>query len=383
MTPRAPRPPRPGTARDQETWWARLRELGDFEFTPKKIKPVALMDFCRAMSVFLTAGIPVLDVLDTMREDIKDRRLLRAIDDIGVSLRAGSNFSTAIAAHDRALPHYFVHMVRAAEETGQLAPILDQLATDIERDIEARRTVRSAMTYPAIVIVLAMISIGVLIGFVLPRYADYFDDLGTDIPWSTQVLVNLSDFVLTVGPYFTLIALILAVIVGLALGTEPGRRIRDKLLLDAPLIGRVVLYAQLERFCRVLSAMIAAGVPLPEALELSARSAGNRAFRDRIEVARQAMLAGSGVAGPLRETGLFPSTAVAMIRAGEETGTLEERLAATAAYYSKEVSYRLKKLTDLLEPIAVIVVGLVVGFVALAILSAVYGVFEGFKENNP
>jgi type IV pilus assembly protein PilC len=158
-----------------------------------------------------------------------------------------------------------------------------------------------------------------------------------------------------------------------------GRVFRDRVVLRIPMVGSILQFATVERFCRMLSSMVQAGVPLPVALDLAANGAGNRAFGEKIAVARRQMIEGAGLSEPLAATGMFPAAAIQMMRVGEETGTLEQRLDDISVFYGKELEYRLKRLTDLLEPTAVVIVGIIVGFVAIAIISAIYGVFNGTK----
>ena len=353
-----------------------LQRILQFEVSAKKIKPIELMHFCRYMSVFLAAGIPILDALETVRNDTKDKTLRTVIGEIAMSLRTGENFSTAIEAHHRALPNFFVSMVRAAEETGQLAVVLGQMAEYIDRDVEAKRKTKSALVYPAIVVSLSFVSIGVLIGFVLPRFVDFFESFNAKLPLPTRILVWISKTVQEYGPFVGGGAVLLAILIAIGMLTEQGKFVRDTILLRTPVVRKVVLFAVVERFCRILSSMVQAGVPLPVAIDLASKGGSNQAFGARIAVARRKMVEGAGLSTPLDETGLFPPAAIQMLRVGEETGSLEARLEEISTFYAKELSYKLKRLTDLLEPISVVIVGVLVGFVAIAIISAIYGVFN-------
>jgi type IV pilus assembly protein PilC len=163
--------------------------------------------------------------------------------------------------------------------------------------------------------------------------------------------------------------------------SESGLRIRHSLLMRIPVLGEIVRYSAVERFCRIIAAMMRAGVPLPEALASAIESTNNQVFVDGLRVARDEMLEGEGVAAPLERTGLFPPAAVQMARVGEETGTLDTQLESAAVYYSRELEYKLRRLTDLFEPAVIIVMGVVVGFVAVALISAMYGVFSGDTED--
>ena len=357
----------------------RARTLLQFEVTTKKVKPVHLMNFCRYLSVFLTAGVPILEALEIIQSDTSDKKLKLAITDISLALRAGDNLSTAVQAHRKAFPTFFVSMLHSAEETGQLAPVLGQISRYIERDIEAKRKFKSALLYPAIVIGLSMVSVTILVVFVLPRFVTFFKDFDTRLPLPTRMLIAISDFVVSSGLIVVGVFAVIVAVVGGGSMTGQGRVILDRVVLRAPLVGKVFRFAIVERFCRILGSMVQAGVPLPVAIELAANGASNRAFGEKMVTAKRRMIEGEGLYAPLAGTGMFPPAAVQMMRVGEETGTLEERLDEISIFYGQELEYRLKRLTDMLEPIAVVVVGIVVGFVAVALISAIYGVFNGTK----
>lgn len=377
--PKAPKPPKPQRpAGDGESLLSKLSAL-NVSIGQAKIKPAKLMHFCRFMSVFLIAGIPILEALETVRADTKDKRLKKLITQISTDLRAGETFSSSVAAHSKGLPGFFVHMVRAAEETGQLAETLGQLADYIDRDVEAKRKIKSAIMYPTIVIVMSMASVAVLIGFVLPRFMSFFEEFDAELPLPTKILIAISNFAINYGPMIAVGAMVTGVVLFLGNLTEQGKLVRDTVTLKTPMISTIVVYAVVERFCRVMAGMVQAGVPLPTALELAANGAGNRRFAQRVRAARQKMLSGGGLTGPLSATKMFPESAVQMLRVGEETGTLEQQLTEVSQFYGKELAYTLKKRTDMLEPLAVVIVGVLVGFVAVAIVSAVYGVYNGTR----
>jgi type IV pilus assembly protein PilC len=355
---------------------SRMSRAMSLEIGVKKVKPIHLMKFCRFMSVFLVAGIPILEALDIVRADTRNRTLRKMIVQVSADLRAGETFSTAISAHARRLPGYFSPMVRAAEETGQLAEVLSHAGDYIDRDIEARRKIKAAITYPIIVVMMSLVSVAILIGFVLPRFVKFFEEFHAQLPLPTRILVAVSKWVITWGPTVAITSGSLLVVLVLLNFTEFGKLGRDTVLLHTPLISGIVVYAVVERFCRVMAGMVQAGVPLPVAVDLAAKGAGNRRFAKRIGRARREMLGGGGLSGPLIATKLFPESAVQMLRVGEETGTLEAQLTEVSNFYGKELAYRLKRRTDMLEPAAVVIVGLLVGFVAVAIISAIYGVYQ-------
>lgn len=358
------------TARRTAARWMQL------EITPRKVKPTELMNFSRQAAAFLRAGIPILDALALLSEETKNKLLRSILADTATSLRNGSSFSDGLARRADAFPPYFLAMVRSAELTGQLDAVLDQLAIYIERDLEARRKVKSALTYPSVVAFLAVCSVVVLAGYVLPRFKTFFGSLGARLPLPTRMLLATTNLITTIWPLLVAAAVGLLVGVVAMIRTEAGRRFRDRMLLRLPALRHVVRYAIVERFCRVLAALIAAGVPIPDALAVAADGTGNRVFQRALGKAREAMIRGEGLARPLAAIDLFPAGAHQMIRVGEATGTLDDQLLFAAGYYERELNYRLKRLTDLFEPAIIVFMGLVVGFVAVALVSAMYGIFN-------
>ncbi|MFJ8043965.1 type II secretion system F family protein [Kitasatospora sp. NPDC096147] len=352
------------------------RSLLQLELTARKVDLVELSNFSRQMAAFVKAGVPVLDALEIIRAETKDRKLAEVLADVMDSLRFGEGFAAAMAAHRRALPPFYVAVLHSAEATGELDVVMAQLARYIERDVEARRSVRSALTYPSLVMVLAVAVVVILVVFVLPRFEAFFASFDAELPLPTRMLLGFTDFVTAWYPVIVgaLAGLVVAVAAGLR--TEPVRALRDRLLLAVPVLGDVVRFLVIERFCRILTSMIKAGVPVPEALTLAGAGADNLVYERSVATARTEVLEGGGISRPIARTGLFPGAVTQMMRVGEETGTLDEQLENVSDFYEKELQHRIKRLTGLFEPAVVVLVGAVVGFVAVALLSAIYGVYS-------
>ena len=351
-----------------------------FEITKEKVKRVELMHFSRQLAVFVKAGIPIIDGLEAIAEETPSKVLRRVLDDMVEGLKGGTPFADAAAAHPEAFPDFYVSVLRSAELTGNLDAVLSQLSEYIERDLDARRKVTSALVYPGIILGMACVVTVVLTVFVLPRFSDFFDSLDAELPMSTKILLSISGFA---GSWGWLVGLsIVALVALLALGkrTARGKRIFDATLLRIPGLGDVIRHAILERFCRVLASRVTAGVPLPEALRVTAEVSGNATYKEGIAGAREAMLRGEGLARPLAATGLFPGAARQMFRVGEETGTLDDQLRTAAGYFDRELEYKLKRFTALFEPAVIVLMGLVVGFVAIAMVQAMYGIFNQVQD---
>jgi type IV pilus assembly protein PilC len=346
------------------------------EVTAPRVKRAEVMHLSRQLGAFIRAGLPLIDAVHTLGEESRNSSVRRMMAQVEEGLRAGERLSDCFDAHPKIFPEFYRGILRSAELTGQLDTVLEQLARYLERDLDARRKVKSAMIYPGAIAGMSMVTVAVLAGFVLPRFKVFFASLHAQLPLPTRMLLAVTDF-LTAWWWAVLFGLGGAgLLIFLALRTETGRVARDRLLLKVPVLGPTIRFALVERFCRILSSMVGAGVSLPEALRVATESLRNRVFMRALARVGEAMLEGEGIAAPLAATGQFPPTAARMLRVGEETGTLDSQLETTAHYYEGELDYRLKKLTALFEPVVIVVMGLIVGFVAVALVSAMYGIFN-------
>ena len=346
------------------------------EISGPRIKRSDLMHLSRQLAAFIKAGLPILDAVHTIGAESENSSLRRMMNDIEDGLRTGERFSDCLDRHAKVFPDYYRGIVRSAELTGELDTVLARLAFYLERDLEARRKIKAALLYPAIIAAMSVVTIVVLAVYVLPRFKTFFEGLNAKLPLPTRMLLAITDFL--TNWWWALAAGIAFVVLAVfgALRTERGRYARDKLFLHLPIIGTTIQYALVERFCRVLASMVGAGVNLPEALRVATDSLRNRVYVQGLSHVTEAMLEGQGIAAPLARSGLFPATASQMLRVGEETGSLDAQLETTAQYYEVELDYKIKKLTAVFEPAVIVVMGLIVGFVAIALVSAMYGIFR-------
>ncbi|HZU79258.1 MAG TPA: type II secretion system F family protein [Acidimicrobiales bacterium] len=358
---------------------AERKSIMQFELTRKKVSRRELMHFSRQMGVFLRSGIPVLEALDVMCEDTSDKLLQRVVAEMGDSLRAGETLADAADKHPEAFPPFYLGILRSAEVSGNLDTVLDQLSDYLERDDEARRKITSALIYPSLVLALSIVAVVVITTFVLPKFKTFFASLNAKLPLPTRILLDITKVLTDQWYIFVGIAAIAVLAVVLAMTTEQGKEIRDKVVIQVPVLGDLVTTAILERFCRIMYSMVAAGVPIPEALMVTSQATSNGVFQRGLSSARDGMLRGEGLAGPLSATGLFPTVARHMFRVGESTGSMDDQLETAANYFDRELTYKLAHFTSLFEPAVLVFVGVVVGFVAIALISAMYGIFHQVK----
>jgi type IV pilus assembly protein PilC len=348
----------------------------DVELWAKKVKREQVMHLSRQLSAFIRAGLPLLTAVRTLGEEADNPTVRAMLEDVEDGLRSGDTFSDCLDRHPKVFPDYYRGILRSAELTGQLDTVLDQLSTYLERDLDSRQKVKAALIYPGVIAAMSAVTVVLLSTFVLPRFKVFFEGMNAKLPLATRMLLAVTNFM--TQWWWALLGGTFLVIVSVYLigRTGPGRYQRDRLFLSLPVIGVTIRYALVERYCRILASMVDAGVALPEALVVASGSLHNAVYTRALSKVSLAVLEGEGIAGPLARSRLFPATAVQMMRVGEDTGTLDAQLEVTARYYERELDYKLKKVTALFEPAVIIAMGLIVGFVAVALVSAMYGVFN-------
>ncbi len=336
-----------------------------------------VLTFTHQLGTLVEAGLP-LDRALVILEDLAPNPRLRAITtDLLKGIRGGSSLAEAMAKHQpRPFSRLAVNMVRAGEKGGVLEATLKRLAELLEETQEFKETLVSALIYPILLTGAGGAAVVFLLTFVIPRFVDIFKDLGQALPLPTQILLTVSG---AVQQYWWLIA---AVVVGLVLGirmalsSESGRWQWDQLVLRLPLLGDVVLKTETARFARILGTLLKSGVPVLTALGVVRELSGNQVLGRAIERVGDGVRRGAGISGPLNESQAFPAMAVHIVRVGEETGRLEEMLLKLATDLESEVRRLVKRLMGLLEPSIILIMGLVVGFIVVALLMAIFSITE-------
>ncbi len=357
------------------------RGLLDFELSKEKVKKKNLMNFTRQLAVFVKAGIPITDSLITIADEASDVALRRALTQMVEDLRNGGLLSQAAAQHTGVFPNYYIGILQSAELTGRLDESLESLAHYLEREIDTRSKVVGALAYPGVVMMMSFFTVLVLAGYVLPQFKPLFEELGAELPLPTRMMLFFARFFGDLW-YITAAFFLVMIAINAFLFIHPtGKEMKDRLMLKIPVIKGIVEYALLERFCRILGTMLRSGVAIPSAMETTTEATANIVYREQLEIARQQMLEGSGFTQPLIDTELFPGAARQMFRVGEETGTLDQQLTVASEYFDRELESRIKTFTTMFEPIMIVFVGVIVGFVAVALVSAMYGVLDGVQTD--
>ena len=341
-----------------------------------RVKTADLVVFSRQLATFIRVGVPITDAIKLLQGASGSGAFRAALDDIYQDLEAGEAFSSAIAHHPSAFNQLYVDMVRAAEYSGTLDSVLLQVAAYLQRQDTALKKLRSAMIYPAIILLLAFAVCTVLIVFVLPNFVQMFHEFKTDLPLPTKLLLGLGTFAQTwrIQIVVGLFAAITAVLVFMS--TTQGKILWDYGVLRIPVLGTIVMYSIIERFTRTLATMLKAGIPISQTFEVAIASAGNVRYRRGLEAVRERMMTGDGFSVPLDATGLFAPMMIRMIRVGEETGTLDSSLEQIADFLSEEMDYKVRNMIALMEPSLVIAVGGAVGFVAVSVILPMYSLLK-------
>lgn len=382
-------------AENQETLQRRLQEQG---FTVAEIKQtgaarkkspgggwgrVKLADisvFCRQFSTMIDAGVSLVRALDVLGEQTENPKLRRIVIDIQQQVESGQTLSTAMGRYPKTFSNLFVGLVKAGEVGGVLEESLQRLSTFMEQDMALRRKVKSAMTYPTIVVIVAVCIVVGLCTFIVPKFIDLFKDLGVkELPWMTQVLVDFSDFLKTKW-WMGLIILAVGYVAMKYFGTtKVGRRVIDRLKLKVPVFGKLHHKIALSRFARTLSTLMVSGVPILQALETVAGTVGNGIISDAIMEARARIREGDVMHEPLAKSGMFPPMVVHMISIGEESGALDQMLTKVAEFYEQEVDATLQSLTAAIEPVLIVFLGVCVGFIVIAMFMPLISVISNLS----
>ncbi len=326
-----------------------------------------LVMLCRQLYTLLKAGVPILRGLDGLAETTRNPALASTLGELSTDIQAGRELHQALAKHPKIFSPLFVSLIQVGENTGQLDEAFRQLATYLELEKETRARIKSATRYPLVVvgaIFLAMVIINI---WVIPAFADTFARFGSELPWATQILLGVSDFTVRWWPLMLVAGV--ASLFGLRfwIRTEKGGYLWSRLLLRIPLVGHILTKATLGRFTRSLAMTLKSGVPLVQSLTVIAGVVSNAFVSKRILGMRDGIESGDTIARTASATGLFTPLVLQMISVGEETGAVDDLLLETAEHYEREVEYELKRLTDAIEPIIIVIIGVMVLILALGV----------------
>lgn len=337
-----------------------------------RVKSEALVIFARQLATMVNSGIPITSALEILSEQLEDRPFRQILRKIREDIETGSSLSEAISRHRQVFSDFFVNMTRAGESSGRLDEILDRVATYLEKTDALQRKITSSLFYPAFVCVLAVGITTFLVIVIVPKFRDIFTSMGGRLPLPTQILLSVSDFMRRTFALDVLLVVGLAILWRMYLMTPAGRFWFDQAVLKIPGIGTLLQKAVIARFSRTLATLTKSGVPILSALEIVAKTAGNKVVGRAVLAARASIKEGQNIADPLSRSKVFPAMATRMISVGEKTGELEKMLTKVADFYENEVDSAIAGLTSLIEPVVITVLGVVIGAIVIALFLPVF-----------
>jgi len=332
----------------------------------RRVPPKVLAVFTRQFSVMIDAGLPLVQCLEILANQQEHKSFQRILLQVRQDVEAGSTLADAMRRHPKAFNNLYVNMIAAGEAGGILDTILQRLSTYIEKSVKLASQVRSALIYPIAVIVIASIVVAVILLKVIPTFAALFTSLGAELPFPTRVVIAASNFLARYFIFFIIAIVGLIYAFRRYYATHNGRRVIDGLILKIPVLGMIMKKIAVARFCRTLATLTSSGVPILEALDITARTSGNAIVEDAIQETRKAVEGGKTIVEPLRETGIFPNMVVQMIGVGEQTGALDAMLNKIGDFYEDEVDAAVAGLVKLLEPMMIFILGVIIGGIVIA-----------------
>lgn len=338
-----------------------------------KISPREVIMFSRQLALMIESGFDISASLDLLQSQIENRALRNAVGQITSDIRNGLKPSQAFAKHPIAFSTLYCRTIAVAEETGNLERALRQMADHIEKNSNAAGKVKKALMYPMFMVFLGIAVVAIMVLFVIPSFKKMYDSMEAEIPTIARILLSSSSFLRTVGPWLLLAVVGVAITVFVLTRSEQGKYQRDKLMLRMPMIGRIIVLSELSRVAATISTLFRAGVPLPEIMTLASQSCTNRVIAKELTDVRQEMLQGQGLARPMSQRSLFPPLMVQMASVGENTGNLDSTMDTVAVSYDIDAQERTAAMTGLITPLATIFIGGLVAFLAVALVSTMYG----------
>jgi type IV pilus assembly protein PilC len=340
-----------------------------------RIKPTEIILFYRQLALLLNSGIDIVKAMELLQVQTSSRRLAMALGDVIAELQGGSRLSAALSKHPELFAKTSCRLLQIGEESGSFETTLKHLADYLEKEAVAAKGIKNALMYPAVALVVTVIVVGILLTFVLPAFGELYETLGTDLPMLAQMFINIGEFFKSTAAYMLAVTVIAVIGAVAYIRTPRGRYWISNLSLRIPLIGRVVHLKELARACRSISLLFYAGLPMPEIIRLTAQASNNVVINEAFENVEEDMLKGEGLSSPMEKNPIFLPLMVQMVRIGEETGELDTNLEAVAQNYEVEAEDKTRSLIGLLQPALTVIIGLVVGLIALSLTSAMYSVY--------
>jgi type IV pilus assembly protein PilC len=340
-----------------------------------RTKPTEIILFYRQLALLLNSGIDIITALELLQGQITNRRLTMALGEVISELRGGSQLSVAMSKHPELFPEASCRLLNIGEESGNFEATLGHLADYMEKEANAAKGLKGALMYPIIAAVITVVVVAVLLVFVLPAFGDLYGSLDAELPTMAKVMISAGELFKSIGVWVVLVAILLVGVAVVYFRTTEGRYRWDKTVLRLPLIGRINHLKELARSCRSIALLFHAGLPVTEIIHLTAMASNNRVITSALQTVEKDMVKGEGLSRPMGKNRFFLPLMVQMVRIGEETGNLDSNLEAVAQNYEVEADDKTRSMTNLIQPLLTIVIGGVIGLVALTLASAMYSIY--------
>lgn len=344
-----------------------------------RVRSSDLSTFTRQFATMINAGLPIMDCLQTLKEQITREKFCEIIGQVADYVQGGKTLAESMARHPKVFSSLYVHLVEVGELGGMLDEVLLRLARYLEKANALRRKIRGAMIYPALISLVALGGTIFMLTTIVPTFAKLFEEFGATLPLPTRVVLAIS--AMLQSNFLLIIGFIIALVVGLrfARRSKTGRFRTDKLLLKLPVFGNLLRKTAISRFSRTLSTLLSSGVAILDSLTITAKTAGNLVVQEAVIKARSRIAEGQNISEPLKESGVFPPMVTQMVAIGEQTGQLDEMLAKIADFYEEQVDAAVAALTSILEPIIVIFMGVVIGGILIAMYLPMFDLISVIK----
>ncbi len=345
-----------------------------------KPTPRDLAVFCRQFASITRAGVTIIQTLNMLAEQTENVKLQKALQAVRADVEKGESFADSLSQHPKVFPDLLVQMARAGEASGSLETAMERMAIQFEKSAKTQALVKKAMIYPIVVACVAVAVVIVMLVFVIPRYMDMFEELGTELPAITKMVVAMSNFIQ--NNWYIIIPVVIAAVLVIRTWakTNSGKHIVGKLALKVPAVKNLVVKSASSQMARTLSTLLTAGVPLVEAVDIVADTMGNIWFKEALKEAVEQIMIGVPMSQPLQTCGLFPPMVYHMVRIGEEAGSTEDMLNKLADYYEEEVEMAVQSLMAAMEPMIIIVLAGIVGFLIGAVMAPMVSMYAALDN---
>jgi type IV pilus assembly protein PilC len=345
----------------------------------KRIKSKDLAVFCKQLFAMLRAGVTIVNGLEILRQQTENKRLAKIISQMYEDLQKGNTFSEALTQHKDAFPNIFISMVEAGELSGNIDTIMDRLSTHFEKEYKIENKIKSAMTYPAILAVVCVAVVIFMLTTIMPTFVDMYSSSGVPLPAVTTMLINFSN---ALKEYWYLYVFgIFVIVFGISILQKSSsvKYKEDYYKLKLPIVKNLALKVATSRFTRTLSTLMGSGVPLLQALDTVSGVTGNTYIGRKILEAKEDVRKGMALSQPLKQQGVFPPMVHSMIKIGEDSGSIEEILDKTADFYDEEVDTAVQRLTTMLEPIMIVFMAIIIGFIVIAMVTPMFDMVQSVQ----